>query len=466
LDVIRRYNLIQPQQKLVVAVSGGVDSLALAHILSSYQSELQLKLYIATFDHGLREDSSSDVEFVQQFGADLDILVYTGYANIPVIAQQRKGGIELIARQERYKFLARIANTVGADRVAIAHHANDQAETILMHILRGSGMRGVRGMTFISPMPDQLDLLLIRPLLSVTHANLEMYCQKHNIAPREDSSNADTAYLRNYIRHDVTPVLKMVNPQVEQSLLRLAEIVNTDLDYVEQGYERFVAPYTKFRSTGVQIERQFFQSLHPALQRQYFYINVPRLYPDCQAGFDHILHAIEIGVRGEVGSIAEFPGGVHLRVDYEMLYLERSEAIISSNEGYLLIPEGVRLEISIPGETMIPNANWSLHCVQVNSSEYSSPSLELCVPHNASVILRTRQSGDRIELAGMSGHTQSLKKLMINRKITRQLRSKIPIIEVNDKIAAILVQDMWIVANPFNNIIDDSCKYLFFANFS
>jgi tRNA(Ile)-lysidine synthetase-like protein len=88
------------------------------------------------------------------------------------------------------------------------------------------------------------------------------------------------------------------------------------------------------------------------------------------------------------------------------------------------------------------------------------------VPRNARVILRTRQSGDRIELAGMSGHTQSVKKLMINRKIPRHLRSKIPIIEVNDKIAAMLVKDMWIVANSFNNIIDDSCKYLFFANFS
>jgi tRNA(Ile)-lysidine synthase len=297
-------------------------------------------------------------------------------------------------------------------------------------------------------------------------ANLEIYCQEHNITPREDTSNADTTYLRNYIRRDVMTALKIANPQVEQSLLRLAEIVNTDLDYVEREYERVVAPYTKFRSTGVQIERQFFQSLHPALQRQYFYNNVPRLDPDCQAGFDHILHAIEIGVRGEVGSIAEFPGGVHLRVDYEMLHLERSDSIVSSNEGYLLIPEGACLKISIPGKTIIPNTDWSLQCMRTNSSEYASLRLELFVPRDARLILRTRQSGDRIELAGMSGHTQSVKKLMINRKIPRHLRSKIPIIEVNDKIAAMLVKDMWIVANSFNNIIDDSCKYLFFANFS
>jgi tRNA(Ile)-lysidine synthase len=261
-------------------------------------------------------------------------------------------------------------------------------------------------------------------------------------------------------------VLKTVNPQVEQSLLRLAEIANTDLDYVEREYERVVAPYTVVKSIGVQIDRQLFQSLHPALQRRYFYINVLRLCPNCAVGLEHIIRAIELGVRGDIGSIAEFPGGVQLRVDYQMLHLEMSDSIAFSNEDYLIIPDETCLEISIPGVTIIPNANWSLHCVQTTSSEYLSPTLELYVPHNARVILRTRQSGDRIELAGMSGHTQSLKKLLINRKIPRQFRSKIPIIEVNNKIAAILVQDMWIVSNSFNNIIDDSCKYLFFANFS
>lgn len=442
LRIFQQHKLIRPGESLIVAVSGGTDSLALLHMLHEIQAQLGVSLIVATFDHRLRPDSSEDVRFVCEMAASWSIPVVTGFRD----SQTLTGGIETAAREARYAFLAEVARNSGASRIAVAHHAGDQAETILMHILRGAGTQGLRGMTFASPVPGAPDLTLIRPLLTTSRAELEAYCREHALSPCQDSTNDDTRYTRNYIRHTVLPFLKTVNPQVESALIRLAEITAVDQDYLTQQYDREVRPHIQQNAAHGAIDRAFFATLHPAMRRRW--ISQTSISLGCtDAGYQHILHAESLGLRGSVGAVAQLPGSLRLRVDYEMLVIEPEDARYPVRSDDLMIPAGDELPVNLPGETRIPGADWVLRVeMPGESSDFAA---RLHIPQGSAIVLRTRRPGDRFAPGGMNGQTQSLKKWMINRKIPRALRDTIPLLVVDHTVAAVCVGTLWAVSAHF-----------------
>jgi tRNA(Ile)-lysidine synthase len=428
-----------------VAVSGGTDSLALLHMLHTIQATLPIQLHIATFDHGLRPDSPDDVKFVQQIAALWQISITSGQSDSTIMANTSGKGIEAAARHARYTFLADVARKIGSHRIAVAHHADDQAETILMHILRGSGTQGLRGMTVESPVPGAPDLTLVRPLLNVTRAELEAYCVEHNLQPRQDSSNDNTRYSRNYIRHQVLPFLKTVNPQVDQALIRLAEITAIDQDYLESAYERWVIPYLTTENKRHSLGREIFHKLHPALQRRFVHKSAQDLGFEDFA-YTHILHAVEVAQRGKVGAIAQLPHGLQLRVDYDSIVMEHADTSHPDSSDYLLLPSSdTEITLNIPGETIIPGANWRI----IITDTETTCRAQLLIAQNAIAILRPRRPGDRFAPPGMNGKTQSIKKWLINKKIPRQLRDRIPLLVIDGQIAAICICDQWPVAHGF-----------------
>jgi len=456
-QIIQKFNLIPPGSRLVVGVSGGADSLALLHILNNLSQHNRFELHTATFDHQLRGDAgAADAEFVRTLSTAWNIPVMVGKADVKKLAQEFGLSIEAAARKARYDFLAQVARTVGADRIAVAHHADDQAETVLLHLLRGAGGRGLGGMRLQSPVPNHPELMLIRPLLRSTRAEIEAYCQEHDLTPREDATNADTAILRNRLRHETLPYLAQLNPHIASVLAQLAEISAVEDDFLSAEVARVTHEHAAFNEDHVTIDRKAFRALHPALARR-FIIAAARHIAPMHDGLDyvHILDAVEIGLRGEQGALALLGGGLRVRVDYDSLIIE-SENRLPSSVNAPTIPLNAEVLIQIPGITQI--GNWELYASFTPSEDTQA---RLTIPEGAVVTLRTRREGDRFAPLGMGGHTQKLNRWMINRKLPRVLRDQIPLLCINDRIAAIIIEPEWIVSE-FAAVQTDSQRVIHF----
>jgi tRNA(Ile)-lysidine synthetase-like protein len=441
---IHAYHLIPESALLLIGVSGGADSLALAHVLHRSSDSFGFKLHIATLDHQLRgQASADDARFVEHIAASWGIPVTAGQTDVRALAQERHIGIEAAARLARYNFLTTIARQIGASRIAVAHHANDQAETVLMHIIRGAGSRGLAGMLWSAPVPGHADLILIRPFLNVTRTQIETYCHENNLQPRHDETNSDTSLLRNRIRLETIPHLERTNQQVIDSLIRMADISALESDYLQEQLEQAIAPHIEAANDRISINRAAFRELHPALRRRFIDWAAQKI-GGSDIGYDHIINAVRLGLEGQVSALAILPGSLRLRVDYERLFIEREDAPLK--EDIPLLPPGAEITLTIPGSTRIPGANWELR-TSLNDDWLSAG--RLAVPEGSRIWLRTRRTGDRFAPLGMNGHTQKIKEWMIDHKIPRALRDRIPLLMVDDQIAAMIVGEKWVISEAF-----------------
>ena len=216
---------------VLAAVSGGADSLALLHVLRA----AGYPLLVAHYNHRLRPEADYDAAFVGELAAELGLPFVTDSGDVAAYAAAQGLSIEEAAREMRYRFLFHVARSAGAQAVATGHTADDQAETLLMHFLRGSGLAGLKGRLprTILPVFDA-EIPLVRPLLPWTRQETEAYCREHGIRYLTDASNADTTYFRNRLRHDLLPQLESYNPQIRQSLARSAQALQGDYELLNQ----------------------------------------------------------------------------------------------------------------------------------------------------------------------------------------------------------------------------------------
>ncbi|MGJ3238347.1 MAG: tRNA lysidine(34) synthetase TilS [Anaerolineae bacterium] len=454
LQTIEHYKFILSDRIVLLAVSGGADSLALLHWFSHHRDTLNMRLHVATLNHGLRPEAHDDVVFVQVCADRWQVPCTIGQVNVPQIARKQGIGIEAAARRARYDFLAQTAHTIGASVILTAHHADDQSETILMHILRGAGSQGLQGMSMLGTVPNHPDLTLMRPFLHISRTEIERYCTQYNLQARIDPTNFDTDYLRNEIRHEILPRLRQINPQLDQALARLAEITRTEQDLIETVYQQDVRAYATFTER-VAVALVHFQQAHPALQRRFLLDAI--IYFDGEPRFEHIQHALELVSRAQVGAIAEFTGGLRLRIGYEMLYLEPID---------LPLPTGEYLQLTAPCPVRIPgitslNSRFNLVATYHQPATYDA---YLAVPEGASVALRTRQSGDRFQPQGMGGRHRKLKSWLIDHKVPAFVRDAIPILTVNGTIAAIILPENWRIAEPF--IVNENAQQIIYFQVS
>lgn len=218
--------LIPTGATVVCAVSGGLDSVAMLHGLYAVNRRRKCgwTLHVAHFDHALRPDSAGDARFVERMAESLDLPCHIRRGAVKRLAASAGRSLEDAARTARYQFLHRVARRVGAKCVAVAHHADDQAETVLHHILRGTGLTGLAGMRVCRPISMQSSICIVRPLLGICRDDLEAYAAAERLTFREDTTNADTRFTRNRIRHELLPLIESdFNPTVVDALVRLAE---------------------------------------------------------------------------------------------------------------------------------------------------------------------------------------------------------------------------------------------------
>ncbi|HQV71280.1 MAG TPA: tRNA lysidine(34) synthetase TilS [Thermoflexales bacterium] len=255
---------------VIVAVSGGPDSMCLCDAILELADELRLRPVIAHLNHGLRGDeAAADADYVRTFAAQRATPCAIAHTDVQARATERKQSLELAARQARYEFLAQVAREHGAAHIALAHQADDQAETILLRLIRGTGMAGLRGMSAISPHPNDPALALVRPLLGLTRAQIEAYCAARGLAPRTDSSNASTHHQRNRIRHELLPLLETFNPGIRRVLLHLADGATSDLEIVSQATQgAYANALISANETEIVLDRAAWRGLSVGLQRE------------------------------------------------------------------------------------------------------------------------------------------------------------------------------------------------------
>ena len=377
---IRRYDMIKPGDGVVCAVSGGADSMALLWALYLLREKLDIRLSAAHFNHGLRgAESDRDEKFVRDFCEGYGIPFVSGRATVVA----GKKGLEAAARDARYGFLKSLPG-----KIATAHTADDNAETVLMHMVRGTGLKGLGG---IAPVNGNL----IRPMLSVTRQEVCAFLEEYHVEYIEDSSNATDAFLRNRLRHRVMPILKEENPRLAENLSSMALLLREDEEALTQEPE-----------TRVETLRQ----MKPAQRSR----ALSALLENCgvkEPERAHIALAESLVFSHKPSCEARFPGGVTLCRNYGVLEVKQP------------VQELETVELTCPGEAYIPQLQLRIICTPCE--EVTTHQDCFTVKAAGKLLLRPRQVGDSLCL---KGGTKSLKELFIDRKIPVSRRRLIPVI--------------------------------------
>ncbi|HKZ70341.1 MAG TPA: tRNA lysidine(34) synthetase TilS, partial [Anaerolineales bacterium] len=310
---IQKHGLLTPGQTLAIGVSGGPDSLALLHLLIRLRPEYDLDLRAAHLHHGLRLEADGDAEFVAQISEQWDVPCIVDRVDVAALARANRLSIEEAGRQARYAFFARLALTV-----AVAHSADDQAETVLMHLLRGAGIGGLRGMLPKSSGQWAVgsEQIVIRPLLATPRADIETYIAAHGLQPRVDSTNADSTYFRNRLRHELIPFLETYNPNIRELLCRTADVAAGDYELLRGAIEHAWAD-TLAAAPGeaVTFDLPRWRALPVAMQRALLREAIARLRPGLRdVDFTPVHHAVEWAQTAESGRTADLLAGLCVKI--------------------------------------------------------------------------------------------------------------------------------------------------------
>ena len=231
LNTIRENNLIQKGDVIVVGVSGGPDSITLLTCLNKYKEKINCKIIVAHINHLIRKDSTEDEQFVENYCQKNEIPVFIKRAKVEEIAKEQKRGTEEVGRKIRYDFFNEVLKQNNANKIAVAHNLNDNAETMLLNLIRGTGLQGLEG---IKPKNNNI----IRPLINCKREEIEEYCKKNNLNPRIDSTNSQNIYRRNIIRNQILPELKEINPNIVETLSKTAQIIRENNKYIKENMEK------------------------------------------------------------------------------------------------------------------------------------------------------------------------------------------------------------------------------------
>ena len=430
-----KQNLPKSDCEIVVGVSGGPDSLCLVDILV----HLAYPVVVAHFNHCLRPEAWEEAQKVEGMAVSLGVPFVSGEKNVIQYAQDHSLSIEEAARLLRYQFLFGIAENRKAEAVAVGHNANDQAETILMNILRGSGLAGLTGMSSSSlPNPWSKSVALVRPLLSVWRKDILTYCQERGLSPLYDPSNAETTFFRNRVRHDLLPLLEEYRPNIQRRLCQMANILSGDQEALEQRvdylWKDFLVEHT---SDYLAFEVGNFLNLPKGMQRRLIRRGFQHLRPDfTDLSFEVVEQArcfIEHPSRSKAADLA---GWVRITIIDEWIYLATQEAHIPLHTWPQIPDKTSRLELPIPGEVHL-TAGWRIQAKYVENGTSYAQALKNANPFqvwldargmDAPLILRGKCPGERIAPLGMDGRSMKVADLMVNEKIPQQARPKWPLV--------------------------------------
>ena len=411
LKYIREQQLLRPGERVAVACSGGADSVALLHILAELRETLGIVLSAAHFHHQIRgAEADSDQRFVEELAARLQLNFYSGTGNVPQHASQRKISLETAARELRHQWFAELINENKADKLATAHTLDDQAETVLMRILRGTGARGLAGIA-----PAHNTKHLVRPLLTTSRREVEAYLTAKGQIWREDSSNMDLGHTRNRIRHTLLPLLERdFNPAIRETLADLADIAQAENDYWNNELSALLPrlihegkPSRSGRSSSgdaqgvLALGLSGLRSLPLALQRQVIHNTAIRMGVSLE--FKHIQQLTALAEHGKPGAKLALPDG---------LVANRTARELQFSRNPQKAPENYCYSLPIPGEVTLLELGITIRARLISDGKQKASSYNGATLLQASLLgpelkVRNWRAGDKF----FPVHTQSPRKI-------------------------------------------------------
>jgi len=426
LKTICDRNMLSSGDKVIVAFSGGVDSTALVYILNSLNRKLKIKLFTAHLNHKIRgKDADADASFVKKTSDKLGIPCFIEKFDVPGFARQEKLNLEDAARRIRYEFLERIAAKAGANKIALAHTADDNIETFLMRLIRGTGMKGLEG---IPPVRDKI----IRPMIELYRSEIEQYLSSKKITARIDKTNYDTKYLRNRVRRDLIPALESYNPKIRESLVRAIDAANTIQDFIESKAKAAFKKAVSLKTNDqIKLDIKELNRTDPMLKGEVLRLAIGAIKKDLVdislVHIDDIIGQLE-KKRAEV----DLPG-IYAIVNKGTLSISAEKPKKNASRSFMR-------KLEIPGEIKDENAGFMIEADLMDSVPLAE--LRAKNPYQAfldydkiakPLIVRNRREGDAYSPLGLKG-SKKLQDIFVDEKVDIDERDKIPVVEDGSRI--------------------------------
>lgn len=414
LDYCRKHDLFTSGEKVLVAVSGGADSIATLCALHKLRDELGISLHVAHLNHGFRgEAAAQDAEFVARLCTELSLPFHLREVDIPGILATRGGSAQSVSRRERLRFFHDIALREDISVVALGHHADDQAETILLHLIRGSSYTGLAGMATSIVLEG---LRMVRPLLGISRDRIMDYLEETGRAYRTDASNFKDDYTRNLLRNKVIPLMRDINPAVDLALIRMAQLVRDDEAVLCGLTDKLWQSVAEMTYAGVHIMTDMLRSYPISLQRRLVRRAWQESFGDTtDLEFVHVTNILSLCDK-QRGRQVELPQGrVAVRERQSILF---TLAHVASSYNY---------ELEIPGELSLPNGLLLTAEDTYAKSNVAEDLSTIIALENPKLTVRSRLPGDKYMPAGFTGH-RKLKDVMLEANVPRLQRGSWPVV--------------------------------------
>ena len=437
LDTVNKHDLFKRNEGIVVGVSGGPDSMCLLHLLWRVHENYNLKLFVVHLNHQFRGDEADkDSEYVRDYCNKLNIPVYIYNEDVACYAQKKGITAEEAGRELRYKYFYEVLHKQNAQKIAVAQNLNDQAETVLMRLMRGSGIEGLSAIEF------KRDDVIIRPLLNIERENIEKYCEEHCLNPRIDKTNLEAIYTRNRIRLELIPYMeKYFNKNIKTTLFRTADLLKEDSEFLNMTADSFYDKIVIEHRGEIRINKIELEKCHIAIKNRILRKGMRAASGELRdVESKHIQILLSFVHKGKAGSEINLPNGVKAVLEYEILVLKQNNKQSVPNFEY---------KCSIDQSIELKECEAYLSTKLLEPSELGSQESGRYKKHfdfnkvKEGITIRNRRNGDIFTPLGMEGK-KKLKDFFIDEKIPRDRRDKIPLVCDGEEI-------MWIVGYRISN---------------
>jgi tRNA(Ile)-lysidine synthase len=450
---IHKYGMLDKGDTVVVAVSGGADSLCLLHVLNSLKAELDLKLFAVHLNHQFRGiEAEQDADFVEHICGLWELPCRIESFDVGGYAREKGLSSEEAGREIRYKLFYETKAAIQGDKIAVAQNSNDNVETVLMRLLRGAGLEGLKGI-------DAVREDIIRPLLETQRRDIEEYCRQNELVPRVDQTNLQPVYLRNKIRLELLPYLsRHFNPNINDTLQRLSQVVREENDYLEQQAEALFTQIAKLQEQSISMTTSSLKKLHPAMQKRVLRQAVATL-AGTLTGFEHKHFTGILGLLDRnTGAAIELPRKLRAYISYENLIVGKKIVYpdkkcyykLKYNSEYFIEDLKAAVNIQVMDREALADLSKAPGRVYLDAGKV-----------RGQLVLRNRRQGDMISPIGMKG-SKKLKDYFIDKKVPKEEREEILLLADENEV-------VWIVGGIISEkykITADTTKIIAITVFS
>ncbi len=419
-DFIYKNNLLTDSTKILLAVSGGPDSLAMLDLFFSLQDEFEIEIAAAHLDHMFRKESKSEADFVESFTQSRGIRLFRKQVNLPEIIKENNFSAEAAARRIRFDFFKEIVADNNFDLLALAHHRDDQAETVLLNLFRGSGLQGLSG---IQAEAEVKGIKVIHPMLNFSKKEILKYCTENNLKPRFDSSNQKNIYSRNIIRNKIFPVVeRKINSQAREVIARSSSLLAAENKFLEKlasreyqkvlkdkSEKKIVIDFDKFKKIDQVLQRRIYRQIYNSLND-----NLDDLY------LDHIFEIEKLIKNKKTGRGVDISSGLRVEISYSNLLFLKKDKIAAGFINKIRVQPGK--EINIDENRMV-----KAELVDIKNFSFSDNQNQAAFDYhklNLPLFIRNRKKGDNLIPLGMSGH-KKVKDILIDEKVPKYKREQL-----------------------------------------